>query len=984
METCQVFFGKDMTSTPLYALRKSEVFAALETSPDGLSAPEVGARRELYGKNLLAEPPTPTAWRKWIGYIAHPMALLLWTAGVLALISGHAELGFTIWIVVLINASFSFWREHRAGQAVAALKDLLPAYARLVREGGEVRLPASEIVPGDLLLLGEGDSIPADARLVEAYGLRTNNATLTGESLPSLKNADASLRDGLTEIERPNLVFAGTSVISGSGRAVVYATGMSTQFGRIANLTRALKDPPSFIQAQMVRITRILALVALVTGGIVFLVGINEVGIAPDEAFILAVGIVVAVIPEGLAPTVALSLAMAVQRLARRGVLVKRLSLVETLGATSVICTDKSGTLTQNQMTVRKLWVAGHRINVSGVGYEPRGEFNFQPGDGETPRNGDTEKRRGKLAALEDMQTLCRAALLCNNARLIAPVPRANGVTPSPASRVSPGGLGQGDSCASLSGPEGKDGQAGESARSPGRWTSLGDQTEVALKVLALKGGLDEAAVASAFPRLHELPFEAHRKRMSTIHQNHKSQVAFIKGAPREVLQLCTHILKEGQVVSLDGATRAAILQATDDFSRQALRVLALAERYPLPPRRGGAYTPENVECDLTFLGLAGMMDPPRPEVSTAMQAFRSAGIRPVMITGDYGLTAESVARRVGMLGSQAPRILTGAELDALGDADLQALLDDEVIFARMAPEHKLRLVSAFQAHGEVVAVIGDGVNDAPALRKADIGIAMGLSGTDVAREAADVVLVGDDFSSIVPAIEEGRAIYDNLRKFITYIFASNIPEVLPFILTAAFNIPLALTVASILAIDLGTDILPSLALGMERPEPDVMQRPPRPRSQPLVDRNLLLRSLLWLGGIEAVLSYSAFFLIYILAGYPILVQGIAAWTAGSTYIMAMTAFYAGVVVCQIGNAFACRTETGHVHRMGWLSNPILLAGIAAAILLMLATIYVGPLARIFDHLPVPLAAWPVLAAFAPILYGLEWVRKGFVRRSLL
>ncbi len=945
-----------MSSTPLYALRKTEVFTALETSPDGLSTAEAEARRELYGKNVLAEPLAPPAWRKWIGYIAHPMALLLWVAGILALLSGHAELGATIWIVVLINASFSFWREHRAGQAVAALKDLLPAHARLVRAGHETRLPASEIVPGDLLLLAEGDSIPADARLVDAYGLRTNNATLTGESMPSLKNADASLRDGLTEIERPNLVFAGTSVISGSGRAVVYATGMTTQFGRIANLTRALKDPPSFIQAQMVRITRLLALVALITGGIVFVVGINEVGIAPAEAFILAVGIVVAVIPEGLAPTVALSLAMAVQRLARRGVLVKRLSLVETLGATSVICTDKSGTLTQNQMTVRRLWVAGHRINVSGVGYEPRGEFRLLPEEQETRGHGDTGKGNGKLAALEDVQTLCRAALLCNNARLIPP-----------------------------SGPDVNNAQAAAGAGVQARWTSLGDQTEVALKVLALKAGLDEAAVAKAYPRLHELPFEARRKRMSTIHQNHKAHIAFVKGAPREVLQLCTHTLQNGQPVPLDDAARAEILQATDDFSRQALRVLALAERYPLPPRAGSApYTPDGVECDLTFLGLAGMMDPPRPEVSAAMQAFRSAGIRPVMVTGDYGLTAESVARRVGMLASQAPRILNGADLDTMGDTDLQALLDEEVIFARMAPEHKLRLVSAFQAHGEVVAVMGDGVNDAPALRKADIGIAMGASGTDVAREAAGVVLVGDDFSSIVPAIEEGRAIYDNLRKFITYIFASNIPEVLPFILTAAFNLPLALTVASILAIDLGTDILPSLALGMERPEPDVMKRPPRPRSRPLVDRNLLLRSLLWLGGIEAALSYTAFFFIYFLAGYPIMKLGFAAWPTGSTYILAATAFYAGVVACQVGNAFACRTETGHVRRMGLFSNPSLLLGIAAAILLMLATIYVSPLARLFDHLPLPLALWPALVAFGSLLYGLEWVRKAVVRRNLL
>ncbi len=933
-----------MSTTPLYALRQSEVFTALETSPDGLPASEAKARLDLYSKNVLAEPQGPPAWRKWTGYATHPMALLLWVAGVMALLSGHAELGATIWIVVLINASFSFWREHRAGQAVAALRNLLPTYARLVRDGHEMRLPASEIVPGDLLLLGEGDNIPADARLVKVSGLRTNNATLTGESLPSLKTADASLRDGLTEIERPNLVFAGTSVISGSGRAVVYATGMSTQFGRIARLTHTLKESPSFIQAQMVHITRILALVALITGGIVFVVGINEVGISPSEAFILAVGIVVAVIPEGLSPTVTLSLAMAVQRLARRGVLVKKLSVVETLGSTSVICTDKSGTLTQNQMTVSRLWVAGRRINVSGVGYEPRGAFKFQ-------QNGHPAIG-GNPAELPDMQVLCRAAMLCNNARLIPP--------------------------SSLGG---KDTMDKGNPNCSSRRAYLGDQTEAALKVLALKCGLDEAAVAQAYPRLHELPFEAHRKRMSTIHQNHKSQVAFVKGAPREVLQLCTHILMDGQVLPLDDATRSEILQATDDFSRQALRVLALAERYPLDPHRGIPYAPENVECDLTFLGLAGMMDPPRPEISAAVQAFHSAGIRLVMVTGDYGLTAESVARRVGMLSSAMPRILTGADLDILSDAALQTLLDEEIIFARMAPEHKLRLVSAFQAHGEVVAVTGDGVNDVPALRKADIGIAMGLSGTDVAREAADVVLVGDDFSSIVPAIEEGRAIYDNLRKFITYIFASNIPEVLPFILTAAFNIPLALTVAQILAIDLGTDILPSLALGMERPEPDVMQHPPRPRSWPLVDRRLLLRSLLWLGVIEAALSYSAFFFIYSMAGYPIINLVNVAWPFDSTYVLATTAFHAGVVACQIGNAFACRTETGHVHRLGWLSNPTLLIGIAAATALMLVTVYISPLANAFNHRPLPLAAWPFLVTFAPILYGLEWARKAVVRR---
>lgn len=927
-----------MPSLPLYALRKSEVYEALETSPDGLTSQQAEERRSLYGRNLLAEPPAPPAWRNWLGYTIHPMALLLWAAGAMALFIGRGELGVTIWIVVLINASFSFWREHSAGQAVAALKDLLPAYARVLSAGQEMRLSAAELVPGDVLLLAEGDSVPADARLVEAYGLRINSSTLTGESLPSLKTADASLREGLSEIERPNLVFAGTSVIAGTGRAVVIATGMTTQFGRIANLTQALKEGPSLIQSQMVHITRLLSLVALVTGAIVFVVGINDVGMPPSEAFILAIGIVVAVIPEGLVPTVTLTLAMAVQRLARRGVLVKKLSAVEALGAASVICTDKSGTLTQNQMTVRRLWVTGKRFSVSGVGYEPTGEI--RPLDG------------GVNPA--DLRALCKAALLCNNARLVAP--------------DSPGQQKQG-----------LEQMPGLPPIGERRWTSLGDQTEAALKVLAIKYNLDEAALVKSYPRLHELPFEARRKRMSTIHHNSRSDIAFVKGAPREVLQLCTQIMVDGTAAPLDEVTRGKILEANDDFSRQALRVLALAQR-SLPPR-SGPYTPESVECGLTFLGLAGMMDPPRPEITRAVQAFQSAGIRLVMITGDYGLTAESVARRVGMLTTAAPRILTGADLDALSDAELLNLLDEEIIYARMAPEHKLRLVSAFQAHGEVVAVMGDGVNDTPALRKADIGIAMGVTGTDAAKEAADVILVGDDFSSIVPAIEEGRAIYDNLRKFITYIFASNVPEVLPFILSAIFNIPLALTVAQILAIDLGTDILPSLALGMERPEPDVMQRPPRRRTQPLVDRRLLVRSLVWLGGIEAALSYIAFFYTFYLSGYPIMELGFAA-VPGYIYALATTAFHAGVVTSQIGNTLACRTETGHVRRMGWLSNPTLLLGIAVETLLIVATIYIAPLARAFNHQPLPLIFWPGLILFAPILYGLEWLRKFLARRS--
>jgi magnesium-transporting ATPase (P-type) len=509
--------------------------------------------------------------------------------------------------------------------------------------------------------------------------------------------------------------------------------------------------------------------------------------------------------------------------------------------------------------------------------------------------------------------------------------------------------------------------------------------------VLALKGGLDEPWLDRTHPRIHELPFDARRKRMSTIHRNERGEVAFVKGAPKEILQLCDHILIDGQLRPLDEATRAEIMRVNDEYARSALRVLALAYR-PLPPREG-AYSSQQVERDLVFLGLAGMMDPPRPEVAMAVKTCREAGIRMVMITGDYGLTAESLARRVGLLTTPNPRLLTGAELDDMSDQELQAMLLEEVIFARMAPEHKLRLVAAFQARGDVVAVSGDGVNDAPALRKADIGIAMGITGTDVAKQAADVILTNDNFGAIVQAIAEGRAVYDNLRKFITYIFVSNVPELMPFIITGLFRLPLALTVPQILAIDLGTDVLPALALGMEKPEPKVMRRPPRARGQPLVDRGILLRAFLWLGPIETILCYLGFLFVYYLAGgttfLPVPVLPRPEWLPLATvltpsvalvYPLATTVFHAGVVMAQVGNVFTCRTETERVHHLGWFSNRFLWLGVIVEILLILAFVYVGPLASAFNHVPLPPFYWAGLVLFAPVLYGLDWIRKSIAR----
>lgn len=928
-----------MTSIPLYNLRSADVYSALETSPTGLAEAEIDARRSLYGPNLLNQPVKQSRWSRLLLHLIHPMAVILWIAGLLAVVAREPALGVVIWALVVVNAGFSFWREHRAEEAMAALERMLPSYARVMRGGVEQLAPASEIVAGDVLVLAEGDNIPADARVVEEYGLRINNATLTGEAVPARKSADASLTEGISEVERPNLVFAGTSVVSGTGRAVVYATGMMTQFGRIAHLTQAVSEQPSPLQKELVRLTRIISIVAIALGGLLFALARFDLNLPLYEAFLLAFGAIAAAIPEGLSAIITLSLAMAGQRLAQQGALVKKLSVIETLGTVSVICTDKSGTLTQNQMTVRNVWAGKQELSVSGAGYEPKGKYKPDP--------------KGKPFE-RDLKALLTAASLCNNARLNPPT-----------------------------------------AEKPG-WSGLGDQTEVALRVAALKGHINEPEMMAVYPRIHELPFDARRKRMSTIHQNTSSrdnqQIALVKGAPREVLQLCTHYQINGEAKPLDLSTRNEILAANDAYARGALRVLAFARR-DLPPRTG-SYTVERVEQGLTFLGLMAMMDPPRPEVAEAVQTCRAAGIRMVMITGDYGLTAESLARRVGMLNSPNPLILTGAEVDARSDLELQEILREDVIFARMAPDHKLRLVSVFQNMGEVVVVTGDGVNDAPALRKADVGVAMGKIGTDVAKEAADVIITNDNFAAIVKAVSEGRAVYDNIRKFITYIFASNVPEFLPFLFTSLVGAPLAITVRQILAIDLGTDIMPALALGTEPPEPNVMNRPPRRRNTPLIDSSLVVRSFLWLGLIEAVLCYAGFFFVYDFLGkgmilnvpwlQPLVSSGWvpAIWNLPqeTVYLMAITAYHAGVVTAQVGNAFAARSEREMGRRLGWFSNQLLWLGVIFELFIIVFLVYARPMARVFQHVPLPYIFWAGLLLYAPILYSLERTRKALVR----
>ncbi len=918
----------------IQTLSVPEAFPSLGSGPDGLSQDEARNRLAYYGQNVITEIKGKPLWIRFLANFTHLMAILIWVGGLVAFIAQLPQLAIAFWLVNLINGAFSFWQEFKAEKAIEALKRMLPYHAQVLR-GEEQRIPAEELVPGDLILVAEGDRISADARLVEENELRIDQSALSGESHPVRKTSDAVLQRDLSRAEIPNLLFAGTTVASGTGKAVVFATGMQTEFGKIAQLTQSVGDELSPLQKEMERVTKIVSALATSIGLLLFILSITVAGEGMVGGFIAALGMTVAFLPEGMPPMVTLSLAMGVQRMARRGALVKRLSSVETLGCATVICTDKTGTLTQNEMTVTNVWLPGCKFKLTGIGYSPSGTIQV-----------DSRGSKNSISTIHswehNLRDLLVAAGLCNNARLVPP----NGDKPG--------------------------------------WTILGDPTEAALKVATWIGGIDLEAEARSTPRIRELPFDSRRKRMSTIHQDKDSHLVYVKGAPKEILALCTHARQDGQVLLVDNVLRSRIMAANDDYARQGLRVLAVASR-KLPKSTQSEsiavkYTPESIESDLTFLGLMAMMDPPRPEVAEAVQKCHSAGIRIIMITGDYGLTAETIARRIGILKTSTPKIITGIDLDALDDQGLKETLRQEVIFARVAPEHKLRVVTALKEMGEIVAVTGDGVNDAPALKKADIGVAMGLAGTDVAKEAADMILTDDNFASIINAVEEGRTVYANIRKFAMYVFNSNMAEAMPFVLwiLSGGAIPLALTVMQVLAIDLGTDMFPAIGLGAEPPEPGVMNRPPRSQKEPLLNAHVLALALLWYGVIESIASMSAYFFVNWQHGWP----AVPLAAAGTkVYLMASAITLAGVVATQVGSVFACRTDKISIFRIGFTSNRLVLVGIGLELALLVSLVYTPFLHNVFNTAPLELTHWVYVFAWTPVIFLLDELRKAFLRR---
>ncbi|WP_299068255.1 cation-transporting P-type ATPase [Accumulibacter sp.] len=887
----------------IHSLSAEQALASLNSSAAGLDASEAARRLAEYGANHLEEVERQHLLLRFAQEFTHFFAIILWIGAVLAFVAEHfdpgqgmARLGVAIVGVVIINGIFSFWQEYKAERAVEALRQLLPQKVKALRAGEIVGLLASELVPGDIVLLEEGDFVPADCRLTEVFGLRVNLSTVTGESLAKARTAEPSSEE--SPLQARNVVLAGTSVVSGQGRGVVYATGMRTEFGRIAHLTQTAGETVSPLQREIARLSRIVAGLATGMGVLLFFAG-QAMGLPAWENLLFAIGIIVANVPEGLLPTVTLSLAMATQRMARRNALVRHLPAVEALGSTTVICSDKTGTLTQNRMSVQRLWIGG--------AFMPRSDLPT------------------RAHVLQEHRQLFINAALCHNLKAV---------------------------------------------EEAGRQALHGDPMEIALAEI----GREIAGDLAAFSRIDEIPFDTDRKRMSVLAETPHGRMLYCKGALESVLTSCRFIHLDAGLAPLDPAARTRLLAAQDEMAGAGLRVLAFAHRAV-----DEAGSPGD-EQDMILAGLIGLEDPPRAEVPDAIARCHAAGIRIIMVTGDHPRTGVAIARQIGLIRSEQPLVVDGEQLRLMSPTQLQLALDaPEILFARVAAEQKMRIVEALKKKGEIVAVTGDGVNDAPALKTADIGIAMGISGTDVAKEAADLILLDDNFASIVAAIEEGRAVFENIRKFLTYILSSNIPELVPYLAFVLFRIPLPLTIIQILAVDLGTDMLPALALGAEKPDPAVMQRPPRAPNERLLSWGLIARAYLFLGVLEAAAAMLAFFFVLDAAGWH---YGQLLDRFDPVYLQATSACLATIVVMQVINVFLCRHPRRSLLACGFGGNGYLWLGIVAELAVIVLILYTPSGNWLFGTAAIGGTTWLLAIACAALMCVLEELRKLLIRRT--
>lgn len=875
-----------------YQKEIEEIAKEFDTSLEfGLTLAKFEERLGQYGKNVIARVKKKPLALRFLLYFLDIFALLLFGAAAISFFFG-GETGprdaLVILGIVIANSTIGFIQEYKAEKIVEALKKILPHKAMVLRGGKEIEVMAEDVVPGDIILLDEGDDVPADGRIVESSNFSTNDFTLTGESVPQEKYSKVITKKvALTDID--NMVFAGTSVAVGVAKVLVTSTGINTEFGKIAQQTQTIEDEESPLQKELTKSAKTVSKITLLIGLAIFL--LNLLLQKPfSDSLVFALSLAVAMVPEGLPATVSIALAFAVKKMAKQNALVKKLSAVETLGSATVICSDKTGTITKNEMTVKEMWVSGQDIHVKGIGYNPTGDFTL---------NNKTVKFETPEEA-----SLFKACLFCNNAQLVEP----------------------------------------QTDREI--WSILGDPTEAALLTLAGKHGLKKIEEEKKIRDILEVPFSSDRKKMSKVIKEKDSGriISYSKGAPDKIMESCSSILLSGKKQSL-AENKEAVLSKIDEFAKKGLRVLALAQKEYL---KGEEPSQDNAETDMIFLGLVGMIDPPKEGVAESVSLAKKAGIKVFMITGDYGLTAATIAERVGMVDKNYA-ILTGLDLLKMSDDKIGKLLKtQDVIFSRTAPDQKIRIVDILRKQGEIVAVTGDGVNDAPALRKADIGVAMGIAGTDVSKEASDIILLDDNFRTIVSAIREGRVVYANLKKFVHYIFSSNVGELFAVITGLALGLPTTIAAIQILAVDLGTDVLPSLALAVDPESRNVMDMPPRDQKERLLSRRTI-GNFFFVGvvmGIGAAFAFCAY----------LLLNG---WSWGRelppfVYLGATTVTYSSLVFSQIANVFSTHAGRSSIIK-SFFSNLYLVGASMISLFMLISFMNLSVLSEFLEMYPIGL-----------------------------
>ena len=887
-----------MQTQPWHTLSSEQAFQQLESQPGGLSQTQAAARLLQYGPNELQAAHRVSPWEILLEQFKNVLILILLGATVISLFLGHGVESLVIAVIVLFAVGLGFVQEYRAERAIEALKQMAAPTATVLRDGVEAKIPARELTPGDVVILHTGDLVLVDAHLIEAINLQTEEAALTGESLPVEKHVRPLENPDLPIGDRKNMVYAGTAVTYGRGRALVTATAMQTEFGKIAQMLQEVETGKTPLQQNLDKVGAVLARAAFVVVALIVALGLLR-GQPFIDMLIFGIALAVAVVPEALPAVVTISLAIGVQKMVKRHALIRRLPAVETLGSTSVICSDKTGTLTKDEMTVRRIFTAGQMFSVSGAGYAPEGEFSTNDG--------------APAAPTPAMRQLLMAGALASDTEMIQ----------------LPGG----------------------------GWDIKGDPTEGALVVAAAKAGLQKTALDATQPRMHEVPFSSETKRMTTIHAADGGLAAYAKGAPEVILESCDRVLNADGEAPLDAAGRQQILAQAQTMASDALRVLGIAAKADT--------SLESAERSMTFLGLVGMIDPPRPEAKAAIAVCAEAGIRPVMITGDHPVTAQAVARELGLL-ERGGRVVTGAELEEMTDGQLQHEVEAISVYARVSPAHKLRVVTAWQEHGHIVAMTGDGVNDAPSLKKADIGIAMGITGTDVTKEAAAMTLTDDNFASIVAAVEEGRGVFGNIKKYLMYLLSSNIGEIGLMAGSALLGLPLPLTAVQILYVNLATDGLPALALAVDPPEKGLMKRKPRDPRTGIFTRPVV--TLMVLGGIWSTLIN----------------LGLFTWALGSGRALeeAMTMTFVSLVLIQFFKAYNFRSDRHSVLNKPF-ENKWLNLAVGWELLLLVAIVYVPFLHEAFSTYALTLTDWLIVGGLAatiiPVLEVAKWIgRKGW------